>query len=561
MKADLKNTQDLLQYIMSKIKKFIPKPVKKILRQFSTLNLRVKSLFLRVFGKNDYSRITKSMRVSIFGSCRQDSIIKNFKVTQIRDGLTYPHYTKEVIQAINYIKSKGTIRPKNLAVFRNTQLGKKILSIKSLHKQFEKTDMFVVEIASRISYEFEGDYYHHEIHDNPKLNSDLSFGELSIEKRIQTDYEIQEDMKTIKNLLAPKPVLFVTHFCSYNSGQRAELRDLIVSEAGKLGLRVFDPSNLMNNYSLSSLTINELVVNHFSKFAHEILAGRYQLIILEEILLKRGTGKATYIDQVLDSTPLREKTIGRHGFGDCGFGLIFLYRQSISLGKVPRINMENYFARIYLEKINGLTPINYVNVEYIFHDDSVKKFALSSHIFTNKRPVNKWDNRMRDFFLTNLLTPNDVFKQEISEIKSQLNLESSYSTIHIRFGDNVCKYNGVINADLERRLLKFLDYLTRSYTPSKNYLVLSDSEFFNKISAGIGYKSRQGPVGDRGIMGEDDPYQKFALIDFMLLCESRYIHHVSYNYRVSGFSELAALVYDVPYIHDLELSKTLKEIL
>ena len=485
MKPDLKNTQNLLQYIMSKIKKFIPKPVKKILRQISTLNLRAKSLFLRVFGKNDYSRVTKSMRVSIFGSCRQDSIIKNFKVTQIRDGLTYPHYTKEVIQAINYIKSKGTVRPKNLAVFRNTQLGKKILSIKSLHKQFEKTDMFVVEIASRISYEFEGDYYHHEIHDNPKLNSDLSFNELSIEKRIQTDYEIQEDMKTIKNLLAPKPVLFVTHFCSYNSGQRAELRDLIVSEAGKLGLRVFDPSNLMNNYSLSSLTINEPVVNHFSKFAHEILAGRYQLIILEEILLKRGTGMATYIDQVLDSTPLR----------------------------------------------------------------------------TNKRPVNKWDNRMRDFFLTNLLTPNDVFKHEISEIKSQLNLESSYSTIHIRFGDNVCKYNGVINADLERRLLKFLDYLTRSYTPSKNYLVLSDSEFFNKISAGIGYKSRQGPVGDRGIMGEDDPYQKFALIDFMLLCESRYIHHVSYNYRVSGFSELAALVYDVPYIHDLELSKALKEIL
>jgi hypothetical protein len=135
-------------------KKFVPIFLKKTLKRMYASNLQAIILTSQIFGLNSYGRVTNSMKVSIFGSCRQDSIAKNFKVTQIRDGLTYPHYTKEIIQAINYIKSKGLVCPKNLSVFRNIQLGRKVLSVNSLYKQFTTTDLFVVEIASRISYEF-----------------------------------------------------------------------------------------------------------------------------------------------------------------------------------------------------------------------------------------------------------------------------------------------------------------------------------------------------------------------------------------------------------------------
>ena len=543
------------------IKKFIPIFLRKILKRIYLSNLRAISLISQVFGLNSYGRVTNSIKVSIFGSCRQDSIARNFKVTQIRDGLTYPHYTKEIIQAINYVKSKGRICPKNLAVFRNIQLGRKLLSKNSLYKQFNATDLFVVEIASRISYEFDGDYYHHVIHDNSEVNSDLRFGKLQVRKRIQTDIEIQADMQTIKNLLAPKPVLFVTHFCTYESGERAKLRNLIVSEAMKMGSRVFDPSSLLRNYPLKRLTIEEPIVNHFSEFAHEVLSGRYQLIILEEIMLQKKVGEPIYIDQVLDSTPSREKSIGLHGFADCSFGSIFLYRYAISRGRIPRVNIENYYLQKYLDNVNRNTPIEFNNVEYIFHNDDVKKFKSLSYVYTNKKPVNKWDNRMRDFFLVNLLTPNYFIKEELSEIKTQLKLKVNYSSLHIRFGDDVCKYNGIGNSRLEGKLLVFLDELINSYSPTNECLILSDSEYFNKALISKGFKSRKGPVGNRGILGELDKFQYYSIIDFILLSESSCINHISYSNRVSGFSELASIISDIPLVHDFKLSQTLKKVL
>ena len=42
------------------------------------------------------------MKISIFGSCRQYPLKKYFNTTSFQDDLTYPHYTKEIIQAIEY---------------------------------------------------------------------------------------------------------------------------------------------------------------------------------------------------------------------------------------------------------------------------------------------------------------------------------------------------------------------------------------------------------------------------------------------------------------------------
>jgi hypothetical protein len=106
--------------------------------------------------------------VTIFGSCRQDSLANNFKVTKIRDRLTYPHYSKEVIQAINFCKSGGIVKPSDPRVFRNTLLNLRTLSPSELKIEFESTDIFVVEIASLLEYTQGSNFYHHVALDSVK---------------------------------------------------------------------------------------------------------------------------------------------------------------------------------------------------------------------------------------------------------------------------------------------------------------------------------------------------------------------------------------------------------
>ena len=42
--------------------------------------------------------------ITILGSCRQESLYKNYNITSIQKNISYPHYTKEIIQAIEYCK-------------------------------------------------------------------------------------------------------------------------------------------------------------------------------------------------------------------------------------------------------------------------------------------------------------------------------------------------------------------------------------------------------------------------------------------------------------------------
>ena len=43
--------------------------------------------------------------ITILGSCRQLSILKYFNVSFIQEELNYPHYTKEILQQIIYLKN------------------------------------------------------------------------------------------------------------------------------------------------------------------------------------------------------------------------------------------------------------------------------------------------------------------------------------------------------------------------------------------------------------------------------------------------------------------------
>lgn len=44
------------------------------------------------------------MKITVLGSCRQYSLREDYSVTNIQEDISYPHYTKEILQVINFCK-------------------------------------------------------------------------------------------------------------------------------------------------------------------------------------------------------------------------------------------------------------------------------------------------------------------------------------------------------------------------------------------------------------------------------------------------------------------------
>lgn len=518
---------------------------------------KTKSNYDHSSGKFNYNRYTKKIHVTILGSRRQDSISRLFKTTPIRDGLTYSHYTKEIIQAINFVKSKGTISPKNLGVFRNIQIGLPIKPIRTLSKCFNKTDVFVIEIASRISYEFEGDYFHHVAHDEPLGTNGLRIPGVEIITRVQSDDEIRNDMSIIKSLLEPKPVIFVTHFCSYPDGSRARLRDVVIEQANVLECASFDPSQMLMNYPLDQLVEQESVVSLFPQFGHEVLAGRYQLLILEQYLTYLDENRLIYLNQVLDSTPSRVDMLTAHGLGDSGFGLGFIYRYAIANGRIPGVNARKYFASKFLIYDDKKQMVGLEDIKTVFHENPEIFFENASNVFTNKRFPGSWDAQMRDFLISKLFTPTLEFEHILEQTKVELGLMKPFEAIHIRFSDSVFKASALDNAELTNFLHEFSLDLVRAYAPASDYLVLSDSQYFNTLAGEQGFKAREGVIAHSGYSELTDEETLGILIDFFLLSQSKTIHQIS-SYGGSGFSQLVSLVYEVPILRNDSLGEKLK---
>jgi hypothetical protein len=178
------------------------------------------------------------MKITILGSCRQDSLNKNYNITSIKNEISYPHYTKEIIEVINFCKF-GNINPEEtLKIFRTPGLTKRpIIFSDSLKKEFESSDIFIIEIASKIAYKYKDKYVHHIFYDDPAYNNETKN---SINIEILSDEEIEKDIIEIKKLLN-KPIIIVSHLVSYNSGSRYELAELLRIICNKYNILFINP--------------------------------------------------------------------------------------------------------------------------------------------------------------------------------------------------------------------------------------------------------------------------------------------------------------------------------
>jgi hypothetical protein len=214
------------------------------------------------------------MIITLFGSCRQHSIRNHYIVTDIQENLTYPHYTKEVIQAITYCK--GTHAFDNSLTqhcFRAGILHKRpILYQKELQRQFENTDVFVVEIASRIAYEWNGLYVHHILTEEQYGFHDIS----NIRQRDLTDDEIEADLLTIKRELYPKKLLVVPHVYTRTHGKRYELVQLLERLCYKHDIPFMNPS--ARTQHIQGIYENEQAF-HYTPTGHALIGQHYKEVI------------------------------------------------------------------------------------------------------------------------------------------------------------------------------------------------------------------------------------------------------------------------------------------
>jgi hypothetical protein len=280
--------------------------------------------------------MTTIPKITIFGSCRQYSIKDNFPITSIQERLTFPHYTKEIVQALEFCKGISPISKEDTKYcFRTCILEKRTLDFQEFTEQFNTTDLFVFEIASRVSYEWKGMYLHH-----IQTEDEYNFPYRSeIVVRDLTDEEIENDIKCMVELVYPRPVLVVSHIATYTSGKRYTLIQLLERICSKYSIPFYNPSILLQRYSPEQLFQPEKVLAHYSKFGESIISNVYKDMI-NTIYRKMNTltlYKSNYPKQRIGS---------KNGDGGYVIAVLDTYDVLISCGISNDISFEEEFLKI-----------------------------------------------------------------------------------------------------------------------------------------------------------------------------------------------------------------------
>lgn len=219
------------------------------------------------------------VKITILGSCRQDSLYSTYDVTSIKNAVSYPHYTKEIIEVIKFCKF-GNVKPEDtLVTFRTPGINNKPLFFSNkLKEEFESSDIFFIEIASRKTYMLNGKYVHHIFYDDPKYN--LKTKDL-INTGILSDEEIENDILEIKNLLK-KPIIIVSHLITQNEGSRYELGKLLKKICTKHDIIFINPVEeiIKSNFDKCGIFLQEDVLAHYSQKGHEVIKKIYDAFIL-----------------------------------------------------------------------------------------------------------------------------------------------------------------------------------------------------------------------------------------------------------------------------------------
>lgn len=220
------------------------------------------------------------MKITIFGCCRQDSLYSSYDVTCIKDEIAFCHYTKEMLEAIRYCKTGHLSPEETIYVLRNPLVHRNQLLYEDRFKQeLENTDVFVIEISGKKTYEYNNHFSHHSLYTESQMFGISDSIKNSVIVRDQSYDEIYSDVLEIKKELYNKPIIIVTHIVTRNTGSRYDLMNMLEKICNKVSIPIINPVKeiLARGHDLYDLI--DADNKHYNNHGHDVIKSIYDEFI------------------------------------------------------------------------------------------------------------------------------------------------------------------------------------------------------------------------------------------------------------------------------------------
>ena len=136
--------------------------------------------------------------------------------------------------------------------------------------EFNETDVFVIEIPSKTSYEHNGRFVHQVLHER-NIKSDIIIRELS-------DEEIEEDIIKMREELNNKPFIIVSHISTIDDdNKRNQLVVLLEKICTKHHIPFIHPMKELTKrgHNIHQLVMPEYRLNHYNDAGHDKISEVY----------------------------------------------------------------------------------------------------------------------------------------------------------------------------------------------------------------------------------------------------------------------------------------------
>lgn len=214
------------------------------------------------------------MKIVVFGSCRQDSLNKLYNVSKIKENISYPHYTKEIIQLLDYCLYNNINEEDTQCTFRTPILYRKKLQWQQYFlDDILLSDVVIIEIASIKCYKHKNRFVHHILYDHEHFNQNKD----DIELYDLKDDDIENDIIYIKNTLK-KPIIIIGHLVTKNTGKRYNLLELLKKICKKHNIVFLDPIYELKkrHNKLDPFFIEKESIAHYTNDGHDAILNVYK---------------------------------------------------------------------------------------------------------------------------------------------------------------------------------------------------------------------------------------------------------------------------------------------
>ena len=333
----------------------------------------------------------------------------------------------------------------------------------------------------------------------------------------------------------------MSHFCTRDTGERAELRDLLRSICELFNIPFFDPSRLLESYPASALVENEEPITHFTEFGHQVLETEYRGLL--------GSIWQTTLEpelcQVYEISRERNERFGVQGFGDFLMGSLHVMRMARLLGVRGTVSHSQSPLAEFLADRRYVSPAEARSVSYTFKSGNPGDFGNARFVFSNAIP--EMDIADEDVWQVRYfcLEPLPNLARAVRIARQSLGLsDEPYASVHVRLGDPQM----MTGQDPGNGTIALLSEILGEVASRRDQktVVVSDSYAVVDQAKRLGIPARTGSRGHLGHYQTQGETVLDTLVDFFLLMESSSILQASVYGWGSTFSSSAALLGKVP---------------